>query len=361
MKKILGSVILLISFLYGYEIEVSKFEPFLKEPVFIKLTYFDKDFKEITWVKFEPKNSDNYKKIFLKKKIDEGQYIFEYLLFPLKSGKIEVDYILKIKKAPIEEIRKDILGTGYEQTNPIEGKIYTYKVEPTIFNVKDVKNVDLYGDFYLKANIDKKEASSYEPIYYTATLTGCGYAPEINDILKEIKDVKILKDKPIKEISYSQNGACIKYIFNYALVSKKSFKIPSVKLKEFNYKEYKTVSTDSFDIKIAPIKNLVDKIDEPKKIVPVFDRFKTFLIYLFIFISGVLTGVVLYLLYRKKRLEEIILAKDEKELLSILAIKYPNYLEEIKKELDMTIAQKRKINLAKIKAKIIKEIKKERG
>ncbi|WP_281951684.1 hypothetical protein [Nitrosophilus kaiyonis] len=360
MKKILGSIILLISFLYGYEIEVFKTNPFLKEPVLLKLKYFDKDYKEITWVKFEPKDSSSYEKVFLKKKIKDGEYIFEYLLFPIRSGKVKIDYVLKIKKAPVEEIRKDILGTGYEQTNPIEGKIYSFEVTPTILDVKDVKSVDLYGDFSLKEDVDKKEANSYEPIYFTLTLEGCGYAPKIDDIFKEIKGVKILKDKPIKNISYSKNGACIKYIYNYALISKSSFKIPSIKLKEFDYKDYKTLSTKSYDIKIIPPKNLVDKIDEPRKIVPVFDRFKSLLVYLFIFISGILTGVILYLLYRKKRVEEIILAKDEKELLSILAIKYPDSLENLKKELDEAISQKRKINLAKIKAKIIKEIKKEK-
>ncbi len=359
MKKILGNILIVLNiFAANYQIDISKQDPYIKEPITINLKFFEKKKEEVNWISFEPVKSKNYDVILLNKKSRDFGYEFLYLIFPLKEGKIKIDYKLRLKKAPIEEIQNKILGTGYEQTTPIEGTIYTIKVKPSILEVKPVKKVDLYGNFHIKALADKKIAQEFEPIYYTFTIKGTGYPPQIKDIFPNKDNLKILKDKPVKNIKYTKNGAQIEYIFQYAIISDKSFTIPSVKFKEFDYKEYLALKTKPISIEIKKSQIKADKIDNPPKLKPFYKSLVWILKYFAIFIAGVVSGILIYLLIRKEEYEKIIKAKDEKELLTFITVKYPNCLEDIKNRLDSAIVNNKNINLLKVKKEIIKEIRK---
>ncbi len=359
MKKILGSVLIVLKiFAANYQIEISKEEPYIKEPITINLKFFEKKKEEVDWINFEPIKSKNYEVVLLNKKSRDFGYEFLYLLFPLKEGEVKIDYKLRVKKAPFEEIQNKILGTGYEQTTPIEGTVYTIKVKPSIIKVKPVKKVELYGNFRIKSFTDKKIAQEYEPIYYTFNITGTGYPPHIKDIFPNRDNLKILKDKPVKKIKYTKNGAQIDYTFQYAIISDRSFTIPPVKLKEFNYKDYLVLKTKPISIEIKKSQIKEDKIDDPPKIEPFYKSLISFLKYLAIFFAGAVSGILVYLLIRKEEFEKIIKAKDEKELLAFITVKYPNCLKNIKNRLDEAIANKENLNLLKIKKEIIKEIRK---
>ncbi len=349
MKKILGSFMFVLA-LFGADVHVSTTHPFVKEPVLVQLHYKDKEFKNIVWVKFAPKKSPLYEAVLLKKEHHNGEYNFSYLLFPLKNGHIEIAYTLRVKKAALEDIQQDILGTGYEQTNPVEGRVYKIDVKNTILDVKPVKKVDLYGDFHLRTKVHPGKVASFEPVYVDVVLEGIGYPPQIENLLY-IDGVKILQDKPKKSVVYTLLGAKISYAFKYAIISDTNFTIPSIKLTEFDFHRYKTLSTQPVKIEVVPPKNLVDTQNEPKKIVPFFEKFKAFFIYLALFIAGVLSGVVLYILLRKKEVEEIILAKNHKELLALLVVRYPDCFEDIKVKLE------KGENLVKIKKELLKRLK----
>ena len=349
MKKILGSFMFVLA-LFGADVQVSTTHPFVKEPVFVQLHYKDREYKNIVWVKFAPKKSPLYEVVLLKKEHHNGEYNFSYLLFPLKSGQIEIAYTLKVKKAALEDIEQDILGTGYEQTNPVEGKVYKKDVKSTILHVKPVKEVDLYGDFNLRMHVHPKKVASFEPVYVDIALDGIGYPPKIANLL-HIKGAKVLADKPKKDVVYTPKGAKISYSFKYAIMSDTNFTIPPIKLTEFDFHSYKTLSTQPVKILVVPPKNLVDTKNEPKKIVPFFEMFKALFGYLAIFVAGILSGVVLYLLLRRKEVEEIMLAKNHKELLALLVVRYPDCFEDIKQRLQ------RDENLLKIKKELLKRLK----
>ncbi len=358
MKKILGSFFVLTLFLFGgnYEIEISKRSAFIKEPLLLRLKLFEKEKDKIVWIKFEPKRSENYEIHLLKKLSTSKGYENLFLIFPLKSGKIEMNFTLKIKKASTQEIEENFLGTGDEQLKLVEGKVYQYNIKPLILNIKNAKG-DLFGDFSLDLKVDKKSIKEYEPLYATLTLKGVGYPGDLNISLKTDKSVKILKDKPQKEIKYSKNGAFVSYIFRYALIGEKDYHILPIKLKEFNFKEYKILKTPLIGIKVVKDKNLLDKKEEPKRIEPVFDDFVVFFKYFFVFISGSVFGVLLLILLweRYRDVFKILFSKDKEELFKILVLNYPNRFEDIKDLLNEKISKKEKINLFKIKMRILKE------
>ncbi|NPA81804.1 MAG: protein BatD [Epsilonproteobacteria bacterium] len=359
MRKILGSLLIALSlFANGYKVEISKREAFVKEPLILDLKYFESNKDEIDWISFEPKRSDLYEFKVLKKGDIEGGYEFEYLLFPLKSGEIEVKFDLRLKRAPIEEIRSKTLGTGYEQTIPVEGKVYSIEVSPLLLKIKRVKKVDFYGNFKIDAKADRDRVLAYEPVYYSFSLKGVGYPPKIDEVLKDLKGVKILRDKPSKSIRYERRGAVVEYLFRYALVSDKNFTIPSLVFREFDYKDYKILKTKAFKIEVKEQKDLIDKKNSPKRIEPFYKDLLGFLKYLAVFLAGGISGVLLYIFFRNEEIERILKAKDERELLSYLVVRYPDSLSDIKESLDRAISKKESLNLRKIKREIIKRVRK---
>ncbi len=350
MKSVLGSILLAVALFGNANVWVSTTEPYVKQPVILKLTYADPEPQRVVWVKFAPKSDGAFESHFLHKSIEHGRYTFVYLLFPLKEGEIDLHYSLQLKKSAIEEIRQDILGTGYEQTNPIEGKIFTIPLAPTHLHVKHVAPVDLYGSFTLHMQIDKKRIQSFEPLYLQLRLEGKGYPPKVGELVK-VAGVKVLKDKPQKRIIYTKEGAKIAYLYRYALISDHNFTIPPITLKEFDFHSYKKLTTPPAHIEVVMPKQLLDEQTSPPKIEPVFAKVKSFLLFVAIFFAGMLSGVVLYVALRRREVEEILLAKDHNELLALLVVRYPHCFAEQKEALE------RKEHLAKIKKEIIKGLK----
>ncbi len=330
MKKILGSLLWCIA-LFGaqYTVVPDKTSVSLKEPIHLRLRYFTQDKKEIAWIKFEPKPSPAYEVHVLKKRSDDEGYLFDYLIFPLQSKKIEITYLLQLKKAPQQEIQSKILGTGYEQTSPIEGKIYTFEVSPTMINVKDV-HADLYGSYTLQLQAQKRKAKAYEPLYVRVRLQGRGYPPEMNDPLAKIEGVQKLQDKPRKKILYKSDGAHVEYIFDYALISKSSFTLPPITLKAYDYHKYYTLQTEPIHFIVTPPSVKPDSSDEPKAIEPSYKALVRFFKLFAIFLGGFVSGAIfLLILYRKFAL----LFASKEELLSYLALHHPKEYEDLKHQI----------------------------
>jgi len=351
MKKILGSLLLFIS-LFGadFEVKLSKTKAYIYEPILLELTYKTANKKEIDWIKFEPKKSQDYEFVVLKKESPLFGYRFLYLLFPKRSGQVLVKYRLQLKIAPFAEIQNKILGTGYEQTNPIEGRIETKEVAPTTLRIKPA-SADLYGNFQLGLSVDATKKEAYEPVYVTIHLQGIGYPPNISDPLPPIKGVKVLADKPVKRTVYKEDGAHIDYTFRYAIIADHSFTIPAIKYKVFDFTTYKELQTKPFSITITPPSTKPDTTTAPKPIVPVAKEAASFFTSLLIFMAGVLTGIIATLLFAKKAKELLFIAgANREELLTHLIIHYPNRFEKEK------IAIEANKKLLPIKLKLVKEL-----
>ncbi|BCD59889.1 MULTISPECIES: BatD family protein [unclassified Nitratiruptor] len=357
MKNILGSLFFCIAlFANEYSVIFDKHEAFVKEPIHLKLTYFAKNKETIIWVKFAPKATKDFKVVLLKKKTLTTGYENEFLIFPLKEGNLKLPIELTVKRASKQEIQTDILGTGYEQTKIIEGKITSYPIEPLKIFVKKTPKADLYGDFTLHLQLDKTRAKAYEPVYAILTITGTGFDQIPSLHLKTNPKIKILQDKPIQKVEFAPDGAHIRYKISYALITKSSFEIEPLKLKMFDYHTLQTLATPKYQIDVKTVPIQPDKTDNPPKIEPVFHTFEKTFVYIFIFLSGLLSGILLFILLKRvyQKQFEILLAKDEKELLQILA-PLPGFEKE-KELLNEAISTNKKISLVQIKKKILKEL-----
>ncbi len=354
MRNILGSLFLVLA-LFGasYKVTPSKSSAFVKEPIVLELFFSDPRKKEIVWIKFAPKKSSSYEVHLLSKQDTPQGFLNRYLIFPLKSKEIEIDFDLRVKYTTQKELQKDILGTGYEQTKIIEGVVQSFDVEPLKLYIKEAK-AQLYGDFTLNLHIEPKKVKSFEPVYATLHLRGRGYPPPFD--LNLTTSAKLLADKPQKEIRYTPKGALIDYTYRYALISDRNFTIEPLRLSLFDYHSYKELRTPPVTIVVTPHQDLLDTKDIPPPITPTAHKLLAFFQDALIFLSGFLSAFVLLALFKSRfgQIYEIISA-NEQELLALLATRYPNRYHKIKKRLSQAIQTKKSINLLAIKFQLLKD------
>ncbi len=350
MKRLLGSLLLCVAAMAQVEVQLSKQSVYVKEPLLLHLRATFEDARRIVWLRAKVVG-EGLESHFLRKAIKDGSYDFYYLLFFLTPGNHTITIDMRAKKAAIEDIEQDILGTGYEQTSPIEGEVVPIAHKSLSLQVLPVQKVDLYGDFHLSMQLSSKRIEAFRPLYITLRLQGTGYPPKIDNPL-HIPGVKLLADKPQKKVRYTERGATIDYTFRYAIVADHNFTVPAMKLTEFDFHSYKTLVTKPVRIVVTPVKsaNLVDKTTSPEPIEPVWERFKVLLAALAIFVAGALSGYLLALFWRDPLRERIQKARTHKELLAFLIARFPHCFEDIKERLE------RGENLTKIKRELRKRL-----
>ncbi len=355
MKAILGSFLLFCLALGGtYHVQVSKLDAYEKEPILLSLSYDDPNKETIVWVKFEPVAHEAFKSVLLDRRNTKGGYIYRYMLFALRPGDIKLPLELKIKRASKQEIGQDILGTGYEQTKPIEGVVEKVRLQPLRFHIRPAPKANLYGSFTLSMKLDKTKAKRYEPVYMTIALKGTGFDQIPKIWPKTDKKVKILADSPKKKIFYKSDGAHIYYERQFAFLADSNFTLLPIRLKEFDYHKTQILTTPSYSIQIAAEPPALAQENNPPKIKPVASKVAEFSFYLLIFLAGILSGALLLWILKKRYATkwDILTAKDERELLKILA-PLPGFEKE-REMLGEAIENKRKVSLWKIKRNILK-------
>ncbi len=355
MRALLGSLLLACTLLAApYTITLSKTKAYEKEPIHLLLRYNEPPKEEILWVKFAPKPTKDWKVVLLAKRTTPKGYERSFLLFAKHSGKLTLPLELRIKRASKQEIRSDILGTGYEQTELIKGVIQTIQIKPLRLAILPAPKADLYGEFRLEWRVDKTKAKRYEPIYVTLKLRGKGY-DQLPPIWPQTKPkVKILADTPTKKISYKSDGAHIEYERQFALLADRNFTLLPLRLKQFDFSSLTTLSTPAYSIEVAAVPEPLPAKSTPPKITPSIHILAKIVGYLFVFAMGGVTAVLgLWWLRRKLGKKwEILLAKDERELLSLLATM--RGFESERRLLDEAISTHKRLNLWKMKRKIMK-------
>jgi hypothetical protein len=377
MKNILGKILLIFfsmslplfaSQLAEFSFSLSKKNPFEKEAVEIIFKAHQKDKTDVMFFFLKPKKSPNYKIVLLQKEAQELAYHeketeFRYLLFPLKSGKVKVEFDFVIKVASDKAVAQVYEGSR-DNVKWIETDNTEIQLKPLELDVKKLKkDVALVGDFKLSSKIDKTSLKAYESVNIKYNLQGIGFDEFSITPIDNIKDVAIFSDVIKHYNKATKDGYKIQREFSYALISAKSFTIPSKEILCFSPKKqkYYTLKTKSYtiDIKTIPQSQLIDKREYPQS-TDYSQSFKTFLIYLFIFIAGYISAKIeLPSKKRKKQpFSDIQASKNPKELLYILMHSYTQSgLEEFYTELEnMVYGEKSKAGFTKIKERILKRL-----
>ena len=345
MKKSLGKIfllfILLQTVIYAqelakYKLYANKTEVYTKEAVKLTFTAQQTDHSVVMFFFVEPKKSANYKiQLLTKSNKDNGYHnssvIFQYILFPLKSENIDINFDFKVKISSDKGVAQAYIA-DHDESKGIEGKTTSIEVNPISIKVKALpKDIDLVGDFKLKSTVDKKEINQYDNINLHYILYGTGYDSKIK-FLKQIKGVNIFQANDNAKTKLSKDGYTINRDYIYSLSAKNSFTIPAQTLKAYSPKQnrFYTLKTPSYNIKVKKIdiSTILDKDESPSsKSLISTDTIKQFFIYIFLFLSGYLVAKLQSKRYKKEkdiRFKDIKDSSNAKELMMILLNNYKN-------------------------------------
>jgi len=227
--------------------------------------------QQVKDLRFAPPKFDNFwvkqgKKI---EPVQEGNFIVHTInlfLYPQKSG----DYKLNPAQVRVglASQSRDIFNTF---TNQLRWKnIFSNSLS---LHVKPLIGTNLYGNFDIKATVDKKSINSNEGTNFTISINGEGNFDDIAAYSLKINEANVYADKP--EIKTFANGEKMDGTFSqkFSISSHSNFTIPSISITFFDAKLQKLVTkktnpilinvkslTAEKSVQISPSKQLSQKI-----------------------------------------------------------------------------------------------------
>lgn len=382
MKNSLGSIILLcLSILvvnaedFTHTFHVDKQNPYVKEAVIMTLDLNQTNRDKVLFFHFALKKSPDYEFHRLNVKETEvhhtAQVHYEYLIYPLRSGEIQLHFDL-IQKATTEENLAYSFSGDRDNVKGLTTVDTQIDLPPLTLKIKALpEGTSLVGDFSLTHSLKRNKAKAYEPLPFQVTIKGSGYPPLLENLLPENINFTLFKEKPIVNAVNSSQGTRSTVIYPMALSHSKSFDLNPVVIKAFNPKTKKSyelrVPEQHFDISKADVKSLVDKIDSPKPLQSDWSWFTTVLTsllsYLVVFGAGYLTAISLK--WKKKTTaqtshplkEKIEACKNEKALLQLLMATDSKQFSSSIEKLEKGLYGNGKINFNKVKQETLEMIK----
>ncbi len=189
----------------------------------------------------------------------EGDYYvqsFHYKLFPQKSG----EYTIPAINALIGKVQRQRGGFGggifddpffSSMTQQLNWqKIYSNSLRVKVNPLPN--GLELYGDYSIKATVDKQKVHANKPVNLTITVQGKGNIDDVKKFDLDIANVIVYADEP-KIRSGEQNGEYGGvFTQKIALIADQNFTIPSLSLEYFDKKSksVKTVKTEPIDIEV---------------------------------------------------------------------------------------------------------------
>jgi len=126
-------------------------------------------------------------------------------------------------------------------------------------------DVDMVGHFKVSSSVDKKITKPNKPVTYTIKIYGDGTLDDLADPKFDIPGVTVYADDS-KVKTGIQNGKVVStYTRKYVFISDKSFTIPSLTFKEFDYVTHKVTKIRSkrFNIKVAGVLGVASSKQTP--------------------------------------------------------------------------------------------------
>jgi hypothetical protein len=343
----------------NYSFHISNKTPYLKEATILEVNLSQLDHSKVMFFNFSPKKSDKYKFKQIDFKEDEKYHnlnqSYKYIIYPLRENNISIEFDM-IKSITTDENVAYAISGDRDNIKSLEKEDIKVNIPPLFINVKKLpNNADLVGDFKLKYNIDKTKTKAYKPIYINIEIKGEGYIEPL-DLIPKSKNYYLFREKP----KISKN----KITFDYALSSKKSFKIPKVVIKAFNPKNKKsynlTIPSTKIEVQKIDINTIIDKEDSPKSINKQENNYQWIgwlFSYIIVFLSGFFMPRDIFKKWIKKGKnsfkKEVLLTKNKKDLLKVLLRENPKKFHKIIKLLEEDIYGSKRVNLKNIKKEIL--------
>ena len=379
MKKNLGKLFLLLLLpvlLFGqkelatHTLSANKESAYIKEAVAITFTAVQKDHEDVMFFFLNPKKSDAYDITLLNKatkKIGYHNYTttFTYLLFPLKEGKIKVDFDYTIKTASDDAVAQVYIGSR-DNVKWIDTVDTIMPTQSVILSIKPLaKDIELVGDFKLTAALKNNTIDQFSTAHIVYTLNGVGYVNKTFAPLKKIDKATLFNDTLDRAFKTTKNGQVLEREYIYAISGDDDFTIPKIKIKAYSPRShtYYTLEELAHDITVSKIdpNTLLDEKEFPKAQSVDFSWLLNAVIALCIFIAGFIsaklsTDIRLPWRINRERFKDIKESKDAKALLIVLLNKYNTIaMQPYVAQLEVIAYKKININnFKKVKKEIIK-------
>jgi len=184
----------------------------------------------------------------------------KYILFPQKSGDIEIDpfemdvYYQKASNRRQRSIFDDFFGSVESEGRKVISNKVTIHVEDLPAN-KPYDFSGAVGDLKMTADIDNEKVKTNEPINLRVKVSGNGNIKYINPLKIEFpSDFDVYDPKISDNIKYSESGALGNKTFEYLMIPRHAgeFTIPAFNFTYFDTEtnKYKTNKAGPFVIKV---------------------------------------------------------------------------------------------------------------
>lgn len=326
-KVVMQKVEKTISKEYDLTLTVDKKEVYVGEGIHLTLLFkyrkdlniigleFEKPKFESFWVK-ELKSNENLPmdNVYTYQKL-------EYLLFPQKSGKLDIGP-LKIESVTSQSR----YNSSFFVTAPTQRtKIYSNKIALEVKTLP--QNLKLIGNFSIDATIDKDTLKEGEAVSYKVTIDGRGNVDDIDEVKLAIPDATIYENPSEKKYDIVDNLYGGIYTKAFSIVPTKDFTIPEISLQYFDKKTktVKTIKTKSFDITVEAVEKKVTKLEvaqdkgnnvesqEKIQMVPISKNEKILYFLFGLLVGAIVVILVIVLKQKKTKQEDIALVKLVKQ------------------------------------------------
>jgi hypothetical protein len=194
------------------------------------------------------------KKIDGDKQGSEGEYsttTYSYLLFPQKSGTLTIPAVT----ANIAQL----VQPGTRSADPFfdrftqnirNSKIFSNAASLTVQALPE--NLELYGDFNLKVNVDKRAVAANKPVNFTVSIDGVGNIDDIKKYSLDIDGAVIYANVPEIKGRIAGQDYLGSFEQKIVIIADRDYTIPPMTLRYFDRVSQKEVikKSDAIAIKV---------------------------------------------------------------------------------------------------------------
>ncbi|MEA3522718.1 MAG: hypothetical protein U9R50_07065, partial [Campylobacterota bacterium] len=318
---------LLLNAAHRWELEVSKTDLVIGEATLFSYTCFFEGEAYGTSIDIEiPAEHDDYSievyKVSENIINDNRQNHFQYVVFPKRSGEIEVSLKAELRKTSREQVENAVIGRDNVEYYQFEKAEDT--LPSTSLHVSPIQT-QLVGDFALHVRLDKEKLSAYEPLHVSIIFEGIGNLDQYKPFELDIASTDIFREKPERKYRLTPEGFKGSITQKFAIVSDTNFTFPKFSLEIYNSKLGKNqhLITHEKALHVKPAFAKKELLDPPQE-----DEEKplnfSWIYYFLTLVTGVILGwyAKLYLAqyHNEKKQKSFTQAKDAKTLLTHLAL-----------------------------------------
>ena len=238
-----------------------------------------------------------------------------FLVFPQKEGELII---------PALKVDLKLTSSAQNTFSFFASELKTISIYSNELKVNAKKlplNTTLFGDFEVKASINKNEINDKEAVSYKIEILGFGNIDDLDDIKLDIQNTTIYENKSKTEKSFKNGKYYGTYTKTFSILSLEDFIIPSYELKYFDKKTktVKTKKTKAFKIKvnsnktqnIAVLQKSTKELENIKETIKIEEKiiYKTnpnaYILNLIFFFLGIVLTILIFGLYKYAKLKNV--------------------------------------------------------